>query len=117
MDVVDKKCKELYICSFKEIWYVIFLWCLAVTVIAYGLASLLALRSLRKHKLGRYLPVMLAINGLVYPLTGGAITSAFIAWIYTEANVEMEKMAAFLWGSGQTILLLIISFVRIYGTL
>ncbi len=59
-------------------WYQIFLYCLATTVLMHGLASLLALRALRKHKLGRYIPIVIAVTGFLYPLTGGIITSKFI---------------------------------------
>ncbi len=61
----------------SDMWYQIFLYCLATTVLMYGLASLLALRALRKHKQGRYIPIVIAVAGLLYPLTGGIVTSMY----------------------------------------
>ena len=43
--------------------------------------ALLALRSLRKHRIGRYLPVVIIITGFLYPLTGGIITSEYKVYI------------------------------------
>ncbi|XP_065064328.1 transmembrane protein 170A-like [Rhopilema esculentum] len=103
--------------SFKDMWYQIFLYCLATTVLMHGLASLIALRALRKHKLGRYIPIVIAVAGFLYPLTGGIITSALISWIYHAAKIGMPNYFAFLWGGGQALLLLIVSFTRIIATL
>ena len=41
----------------------------------HGFASLLALRTLQSHKVGRYFPLVIAVAGFLYPLTGGIITS------------------------------------------
>lgn len=103
--------------SFKDISYQIFLYCLATTVLVHGLAALLALRSLRTHKIGRYLSILLFVSGFLYPLTGGIITSCCIAWIYSAAGYRMGKPFAFFFGGGQTLVLVVVSFSRIYGTL
>jgi len=103
--------------NFHDIWYQIFLYCLATTLLMHGLAALVSIRSLRKHTYGRYLPILLILLGFLYPLTGGLVTSAFIAWIYTAANYSMEKHYAFVYGAGQTLCLFITSFIRLYGTL
>lgn len=56
-------------------WYQIFLYCLATTVLMHGLASLLAIKALQSHRYGRYLPIIIAVTGFLYPLTGGIVTS------------------------------------------
>jgi len=83
----------------------------------HGFASLLALRTLQSHKVGRYFPLVIAVAGFLYPLTGGIVTSALVAWVYKTGNFEMESYVAFLWGGGQAFLLFIISFTRIPATL
>ncbi|XP_057290848.1 transmembrane protein 170A-like [Hydractinia symbiolongicarpus] len=124
--------------SFKDISYQIFLYCLATTVLVHGLAALLALRSLRTHKIGRYLSILLFVSGFLYPLTGGIITMELehliacniflhkwnlkrlrccIAWIYSAAGYRMGKPFAFFFGGGQTLVLVVVSFSRVYGTL
>ena len=81
---------ERYCLCFSDMWYQIFLYCLATTVLMHGLASLIALRALRKHKLGRYIPIVIAVAGFLYPLTGGIITSkTFLPFTLTLIDLSL----------------------------
>ena len=68
-------CTQLLYYTSIEIWYQIFLYCLATTVLMHVIAAVVSLRSIRKHRVCRYLPVVLIIAGFLYPLTGGMLTS------------------------------------------
>uniref|UniRef100_A0A7M5WSU3 Transmembrane protein n=2 Tax=Clytia hemisphaerica TaxID=252671 RepID=A0A7M5WSU3_9CNID len=103
--------------GFNEIWYKIFLYCLGSNVFVHVIAAFIALRALHKNKYGRYLPVAIILIGFLYPISGGFITSCCIAWIYTAANYAMEVQMCAIYGVGQTFFLVVVSFVRLYGTL
>ena len=103
--------------SFRDIWYQIFLYCLATNLLMHCVAALFACRALRTHKFGRYVPIVLLLAGFLYPLTGGVITSGCISWIYVSADYNMLYYTAFIFGAGQSFLVFLVSFLRIYGTL
>lgn len=103
--------------EFEDMWYQIFLFCLASSVFIHCIAACVAFGSLRKHSRGRFFPLMILVIGFLYPLTGGIVTSAFIAAVYKSANIAMENYFAFLWGGGQAFLTFIISFTRFSATL
>ncbi|EDO49215.1 predicted protein [Nematostella vectensis] len=98
-------------------WYQVFLWCLAGSVFIHCIAAFVACASLRKHSRGRFLPLIILFVGFLYPVSGGAITSACIAAVYKTANFTMPVYVAFLWGAGQSFISFLLSYSRILPTL
>ncbi|CAG9561324.1 unnamed protein product [Danaus chrysippus] len=103
--------------TFGEMWYPVFLWSLCSSVVVHTCAALVAFGTLRKHKYGKFFPVLLIIMGVVCPVTSGVASSAAIAFIYRAANLAMPPIHAMIWGVGQTILGAGIGFTRILATL
>lgn len=103
--------------SFAEIWYQVFLWALFTSIFVHAIAAIMAFLRLRKHKYGRWMSVIIIVMGVLSPLTGGIITSATIAGFYRGSDFEMKPFFAFIWGLGQTVVVLVISFSRILATL
>lgn len=103
--------------GFAEMWYRIFLWILFSSFLVHFVASAIAFSQLRRHKLGRFVPLLVIGMGLLSPLTGGVVTSAAIAGVYRASGFEMAPLYAFVWGVGQTIVVIFISFTRILATL
>lgn len=103
--------------GFLEIWYQVFLWALFSSMFVHVIAALIALCRLRKHKIGRWIPVLIFGMGVLSPCTLGAVTSAAIAGFYRASDVEMMPFYALLWGLGQTIISMVFSFTRILATL
>lgn len=103
--------------GFVEMWYRIFLWSLFSSILVHFVAAAIAFSRLRRHKIGRFVPVMIFGMGLLSPITGGAVTSAAIAGVYRASGFEMAPLYAFVWGVGQTIIVIFISFTRILATL
>jgi len=56
-------------------WYQIFLWALFTSIFAHVVAALIAFCQLRKHRYGRWIPLLILGMGVISPLTGGTITS------------------------------------------
>ena len=103
--------------GFVEMWYRIFLWTLFSSILLHFVAGAIAFSQLRRHKLGRFVPLLVLGMGLLSPLTGGVVTSAAIAGVYRASGFEMAPLYAFVWGVGQTIVVIFISFTRILATL
>ncbi|XP_031572964.1 transmembrane protein 170A-like [Actinia tenebrosa] len=103
--------------SFGRMWYQVFLWCLAGSVIIHCIAACVAFSALRKHTRGRFFPLLIIFIGFLYPITGGVVTSATIAAVYRTANITMPVYVAFLWGAGQSFIGFLLSFSRILATL
>ncbi|XP_023218727.1 transmembrane protein 170A-like [Centruroides sculpturatus] len=61
--------------TFAEMWYQVFLWALFSSLFVHLIAAGIAFGTLRKHKLGRFMPLLIVIFGVVAPLTGGVVTS------------------------------------------
>lgn len=111
MDANNKKS------SFSGMWYQIFLYDLGTSVFIHSIVALLSFCSLRRHKYGRFFPILVIIVGFLYPVTAGVISSAAISLVYRRAGMSMPNYAAFLWGGGQAFVLFIISYTRILATL
>ena len=62
---------------FSEMWYQVFLWCLFSSIFVHLIAAAIAFGRLRKHKIGRFIPLVFVVMGLVSPLTGGVVTSRY----------------------------------------
>ncbi|XP_077983038.1 transmembrane protein 170A-like [Glandiceps talaboti] len=103
--------------GFAEMWYHIFLWFLFSSVLVHAVASIIAFFCLRKHKIGRFIPVAIIIMGFLGPMTGGSITSVAIAGVYRAAGFTMEPLYAMVFGIGQTTMVLVVSFSRILATM
>ncbi|ELU14341.1 hypothetical protein CAPTEDRAFT_106761 [Capitella teleta] len=103
--------------GFAEMWYQVFLWALFSSILVHFVAAAIAFGRLRKHKLGRFIPAIVLVMGLFSPLTGGVVTSAAIAAVYRASGFEMAPLYALVWGVGQTIVVIFISFTRILATL
>jgi Putative transmembrane protein 170 len=56
-------------------WYHAFLWALFSSILVHSVAAAIAFGRLRKHKIGRFIPVAILAMGFLWPITGGAITS------------------------------------------
>ena len=59
----------------SEMWYQVFLWCLFSSIFVHLIAAAIAFGRLRKHKIGRFIPLAFIAMGLISPLTGGVVTS------------------------------------------
>ena len=102
--------------GFVEMWYRIFLWSLFSSLLVHLVAAAIAFSQLRRHRIGRFTPLVMIVMGLL-SLTGGAVTSAAIAGVYRASGFEMAPLYAFVYGVGQTICVIFISFTRILATL
>lgn len=102
--------------GFVEMWYRIFLWALFSSVLVHSVASAIAFSQLRRHRMGRFTPLVVLAMGLL-SMTGGAVTSAAIAAVYRASGFEMAPLHAFMYGVGQTVFVIFISFTRILATL
>ncbi|XP_026859826.2 transmembrane protein 170A [Electrophorus electricus] len=105
------------LCNFREMWFGIFLWAFVSSLVFHLPAALLALATLRRHKMARFLPLAIMFMGVVGPLFGGVLTSAAIAGVYMAAGKKMISLEALVFGVGQSFCVLVISFLRVLATL
>ncbi|KAL6479262.1 hypothetical protein MHYP_G00126950 [Metynnis hypsauchen] len=105
------------LCDFSEMWYGVFLWAAVSSLLFHLPAALLALATLRRHKMARFLPIAILLMGIIGPLFGGVLTSAAIAGVYMAAGKRMMSLEALVFGVGQSFCVLIISFLRVLATL
>lgn len=103
--------------TFVEIWYQVFLWALFSSLFVHFVAAVVAFSMLRKQQIGRFTPLLILLMGLVAPLTGGALTSAVIAGVYRAARFHMMPFYALVWGCGQTVFAVVMSYTRVLATL
>ncbi|XP_066233135.1 transmembrane protein 170B isoform X1 [Saccopteryx leptura] len=103
--------------NLTEMWYWIFLWALFSSLFVHGAAGVLMFVMLQRHRQGRVISVIAVSIGFLASVTGAMITSAAVAGIYRVAGKNMAPLEALVWGVGQTVLTLIISFSRILATL
>ncbi|XP_070575929.1 transmembrane protein 170A-like [Ptychodera flava] len=103
--------------GFAEMWYHVFLWFLFSSVLVHAIAAFIAFFCLRKHKIGRFVPVAIIIMGFLGPMTGGSITSVAIAGVHRAAGYTMFPLYAMIFGVGQTLMVLLVSFTRILATM
>uniref|UniRef100_A0A8C5RZK2 Transmembrane protein 170B n=1 Tax=Laticauda laticaudata TaxID=8630 RepID=A0A8C5RZK2_LATLA len=100
-----------------EMWYWVFLWALFSSLFVHGAAGVLMFVMLQRHRQGRVISVIVVSIGFLSSVTGAMITSAAVAGIYRVAGKSMAPMEALVFGVGQTVLTIIISFSRILATL
>jgi len=103
--------------KFLDMWQQVFLWSLFSSILVHFVAAAIAFGRLRKHKYGRFIPLGILLMGFLSPLTGGVVTSAAIAGVYRATGFSMDTLYALVWGVGQTIIIIFISFTRILATL
>ncbi|XP_021552655.1 transmembrane protein 170B [Halichoerus grypus] len=103
--------------NLTEMWYWIFLWALFSSLFVHGAAGVLMFVMLQRHRQGRVISLVAVSIGFLASVTGAMITSAAVAGIYRVAGKNMAPLEALVWGVGQTVLTLIISFSRILATL
>ncbi|XP_068090731.1 transmembrane protein 170B isoform X2 [Hyperolius riggenbachi] len=87
------------------------------TVLRSLTAGVLMFVMLQRHKQGRLISVVLVSIGFLASVIGAMITSAAVAGIYQVAGKNMAPLEALVFGVGQTVLTLIISFSRVLATL
>ncbi|KAG5842948.1 transmembrane protein 170B [Anguilla rostrata] len=102
---------------FAEMWYWVFLWCLFSSLLVHGAMALLMLVTLQRHRRGRLITLLLVSVGFLASLIGGVITSAAVAGVYRVAGKDMVPLEALVFGAGQTVLGVLISFSRVLATL
>ncbi|GFS23913.1 transmembrane protein 170A-like [Elysia marginata] len=98
-------------------WYQVFLWALFSSLFVHIVAALIAFLRLRKHHIGRWIPLAILTMGVLSPLTGGVVSSAAIAGVFRASDFVMWPFYALMWGVGQTFVVIVISFSRILATL
>ncbi|XP_055952100.1 transmembrane protein 170A-like [Argiope bruennichi] len=103
--------------TFSEMWYRIFMWALFSSLFVHIIAASIAVGMLWKHKFGCYTAAVILIFGILAPITGGVITSAAIAGVYSASRFQMAADYALVWGTGQTFLATVMSYTRILATL
>ncbi|XP_012262308.1 transmembrane protein 170A [Athalia rosae] len=103
--------------TFVEMWYQIFLWALFSSIFVHTIAAAICFATLRKHKYGKFFPILIIIMGVLLPLTSGILSSAAVAFVYRASSYQMLPLYAMLWGIGQTIMAACVGFTRILATL
>ncbi|MBN3321089.1 T170A protein, partial [Atractosteus spatula] len=98
-------------------WYGVLLWALVSSLAFHLPAALLALVTLRQHKVARFTPLAILLMSIVGPAFGGVLTSAAIAGVYKAAGKTMMSLEALVFGVGQSFCVLVISFLRVLATL
>ncbi|XP_043479243.1 transmembrane protein 170A [Leptopilina heterotoma] len=103
--------------SFAEMWYQIFLSALFSSIFVHTIAGAICFATLRKHKYGKFFPLLIIIMGFVLPLTSGVLSSAAVAFVYQASSYQMPSLYALFWGIGQTFVAACVGFTRILATL
>ncbi|XP_017781134.1 PREDICTED: transmembrane protein 170A [Nicrophorus vespilloides] len=103
--------------SFTKMWYHVFLWALFSSFLVHVIAASIAFLTLRKHKFGKFFPILIVVMGVVTPLISGIVSSAAIASVYRFSSLPMQPLYACFWGVGQTVLYCCVGFTRILATL
>lgn len=85
----------LTICLFAEMWYGVFLWAVVSSLVFHLPTALLALTTLRRHKMARFFPIAILLMGIIGPLFGGVLTSmlVFILHLFSNTNVSADSQA------------------------
>lgn len=75
--IIGNQSVNLFSFLFADMWYQIFLWCLATSVFIHCVSAGVAFFALRQHSRGMFFPLLVIFIGFLYPVTGGIITSEF----------------------------------------
>lgn len=103
--------------TFTKMWYHVFLWALFSSIFVHMIAATIAFLTLRKHKFGKFFPVVIMVMGVLTPVVSGIVSSAAIALVYRFSSLPMAPIYALFWGVGQTVLTGCVGFTRILATL
>ena len=108
------------------------------SIVAHLIASIIAVRSLRSHKIGRWYSIIILLAGIITPIIPSMFTSkyffvririniyklncfsflgALLSAIFYAASVEIKPFFCFILGIGQTGIILFFSFLKILSTL
>ncbi|XP_035232476.1 transmembrane protein 170A-like [Stegodyphus dumicola] len=117
MSMLENEDSDAPLETFSEMWYKIFTWALFSSLFVHLINAAIAFGTLWKHKLGRFTAVAILLFGIIAPITGGVITSAAIAGVYSASRFQMMPDYAAVWGAGQTFLVVVMSYTRILATL
>jgi hypothetical protein len=61
-----------------DIWAEIFLWCFMTSIVVHLIASIIAIVSLRSHKIGRWYAILIILAGIITPIIPSALTSKYV---------------------------------------
>ena len=89
--------------EFDEMWTQLFVWNLSSSIICHSGASACLHICQKKWRIGRFLPAIVLVFGLLTPITWGVVTNAFIAYVYITAGFYMTSLSGFGWGIAQTL--------------
>ncbi|KAK0047902.1 transmembrane protein 170A-like [Biomphalaria glabrata] len=103
--------------TFFDIWYYIFLSALISSLFVHAVATLIAFLRLRKHNIGRWIPLAMLIMGFLSPLTGGVVSSAATAGVLKASDIVLQPLYAIIFGIAHTFMVVVVSFLRILATL
>ncbi|CAF2702817.1 unnamed protein product [Rotaria sp. Silwood2] len=60
--------------EFGDIWAEIFLWCFMTSIVVHLIATIVAIISLRSHKIGRWYAIFIILAGIITPIIPSALT-------------------------------------------
>jgi hypothetical protein len=63
-----------------DIWAEIFLWCFMTSIVVHLIATIVAVLSLKSHKIGRWYAVLIILAGIITPIVPSALTSKICLW-------------------------------------
>ena len=69
---------DIIISCYIDIWAEIFLWCFMTSIVVHLIASIVAIISLRSHKIGRWYAILIILAGIITPIIPSALTSKYI---------------------------------------
>ncbi|KAK4876952.1 hypothetical protein RN001_009458 [Aquatica leii] len=79
--------------NFTKMWYHVFLWALFSSIFVHTIAALIAFLTLRKHKFGKFFPILILLMGVLPPITSGIVSSAVIAFVYKSATYSVIEFS------------------------
>lgn len=116
-DMVNLRGNTNTLKSFFEMWSYILMYSVISSIFVHTCAALVAFVTLRKHKFGRYFPLLLLLMGVVPPAICGIASSAVIASVHRVSSLQMLPIWALFWGIGQTLVSAFVGYTRILATL
>ena len=100
--IIGSQSVNLFLFLFAEMWYQIFLWCLATSVFIHCVSAGVAFFALRQHSRGMFFPLLIIFIGFLYPVTGGIITSEFI---FRKSTLVSANNNLWIWRLRSTLLI------------
>ncbi|KAG9336970.1 hypothetical protein JZ751_029988 [Albula glossodonta] len=81
-------------------WYGVFLWAVVSSLVFHLPAALLALATLRQHKVARFMPIAIMLMSILGPLCGGVLTSEYPETV-RPTNVTLRSDSRCVQSSGE----------------